>query len=161
MHALYLPIRAAAWLRTVYQGNSGGVLLELWRTKHGIWFLLLLWSHLSIRVCQCVTICTRAWDSACVRFKSDENNCMYGYVYECVFVFATTDKCCCCCYCCCLFFFSFFLFRFIIVWWNLLRYIIISITVKSVYHLYGKTLNKEEEEHLNICLRCSRTAVVD
>ena len=35
----------------------------------------------------------RACYSACVRYTSDENNYLYGYIYKCMFVYATANMC--------------------------------------------------------------------
>ena len=31
----------------------------------------------------------RAGDPTCMRYRSGEVNCVYGYIYKCMFVFAT------------------------------------------------------------------------
>ena len=48
--------------------------------------------YTTFRVCKCVSICyARACDSACVRYRSGENNCK-AYVKKRVYVFTTANK---------------------------------------------------------------------
>ena len=48
-----------------------------------IWHLL--YTNVLVQVHQCVSVS--------VRYRSGENNYVHGYIYQCMFVFVTTDKC--------------------------------------------------------------------
>ena len=43
--------------------------------------------------CMNVLVCAGACVSECVRYRPGENNYVYGYMYKCMLVFLTANKC--------------------------------------------------------------------